>query len=98
MTRACSTAADVVGVGMAHGVPADQWQCLGGSPWRREAFGAGSKGKGQRSRLGDDVAGRVCGAHHAHSGVRVRLWACTAWRVWCTVGTILVSGTIRGLW
>jgi hypothetical protein len=75
MTRACSTAADVVGVGVAHGVPADQWQCLGGSPWRREAFGAGSQGKGQRRRLGDDVAGRVCGARRARSGARVHAWA-----------------------
>jgi hypothetical protein len=75
VTGACCTAADVVGVGVAHGVPADQWQCLGGSPWRREAFGAGSQGKGQRRRLGDDVAGRVCGARRARSGVAWHVWA-----------------------
>ncbi|KAK1663210.1 hypothetical protein QYE76_051369 [Lolium multiflorum] len=76
VTEAGSTAADVVGVGVAHGVPADQWRCLGGSPWRREAFGAGGRGWGQRSERGDVVLCRAPVHGDARSGARVIVWAC----------------------
>jgi hypothetical protein len=93
MTRACSTAADVVGVGVAHGVPTDQWQCLGGSPWRREAFGAGSQGGGQRRRLGDDVAGRVLERASARSVVRVHVLGASGRHVFGASGAPFCRGS-----
>jgi hypothetical protein len=60
-------------VGEAHGVPAGQWPCLGGSRCRREAFGAGSKGRGQRRRPGVDVAERVLERARARSVARVHV-------------------------
>jgi hypothetical protein len=67
--------ADVVDELVGYSVPAGPWGCPGGC-WRRHgAGGAERRGRGQRGCSGVDVAGRVWGARHARSGVRVHAWA-----------------------
>jgi hypothetical protein len=74
MTGAAVPAADVGEMGVGYGVPAVQWRCLGGAGWCRRAFGAERRGRGQRRRWRDDVAGAFWSVPvHALS------CACTFW-------------------
>ena len=61
------------------------WRCW----WRRE------KARGDAGEWGDVVAERALARVCARPGVRVRVWARSCRRVWCTTLSSSVSGTSR---